>query len=162
MIIPPHWVELARSFRSDVSRVEYRVAVLSEPLPDFPRQFDVVISNLVIEHVEHFRGFIDTISASLKPGGRFLLSMTNPYSAVYRGKVPDYFESGAVGGYVGLKQAGIDVAYHHRTFEDYVRSFRERSLFLEAVIDPPRPHGEPDEVPFFVILDMTFRPLDDS
>ena len=45
-------------------------------------------------------GFITTLSASLKPRGRIVLSLNNPYSALLREKVENYFDSEAVAQYV--------------------------------------------------------------
>jgi hypothetical protein len=50
-----------------------------------------------------------------------VLATNNPYGAVIRRYVADYFSSGAVSPYLGLWEADIKVYYYHRTLEDAVR-----------------------------------------
>jgi len=52
--------------------------------------------------VEDYRGFAATLAAVLKPGGRLVLAFNNPYGAVIRKHVADYFDSGLVSPYLGL------------------------------------------------------------
>jgi hypothetical protein len=50
-------------------------------------------SYLVLNDVAEYRGFAATLAASLKPGGRLVLALNNPYSAVTDRLVTDYFDS---------------------------------------------------------------------
>ena len=72
---------------------------LSRPLPHYRHTFDLIVSNLVLNDVPDYRGFITTLSASLKPSGRIVLSLNNPYSALLREKVDNYFDTEAVAQY---------------------------------------------------------------
>jgi len=78
------------------------VADLSQPLPELSGRFDAVASYLVLNDVEDYRGFAATLAAVLKPGGRLVLAFSNPYGAVIRKHVADYFDSDAVSPYRGL------------------------------------------------------------
>ena len=144
--------------------IEFRVADLSKPLPGFRRCFDLVVSNLVLDDMADYRGFARAMAQVLKPDGRLLLSLDNPYSAVVRDKVVNYFESGAEGPYRGLSAAGIDAPYHHRTLEDSIGAFRDSGFLLRTLVDVlPLDEPSPSEssarsmarrFPYFMILEF--------
>jgi 2-polyprenyl-3-methyl-5-hydroxy-6-metoxy-1,4-benzoquinol methylase len=103
---------------------------LSRPLPHYQHTFDLIVSNLVLNDVPDYRGFITTLSASLKPQGRIVLSLNNPYSALLREKVDNYFDTGAVAQYV-FGPAN----YFHRTMEEYLQAFHAADLVLCRLYD---------------------------
>jgi hypothetical protein len=78
-----------------------------------------------------------TLAAVFKPGGRLALAINNPYGAVIRKHVADYFDSGAVSPYRGLWEAGIKTYYYHRTLEDYLDAFLTAGLHLAKLADIP-------------------------
>jgi SAM-dependent methyltransferase len=134
--LSPRLIEAARKKDPD-SAIDYRVADLSRPLPDDAGRFDVVASYLALNDVAEYRGFITTLAASLRPGGRMVIALNNPYGAVIRRHVADYFESGAVRPYPGLWSAGIRTYYHHRTLQDYLDAFLGSGLSLTKLADIP-------------------------
>lgn len=153
-------VELGRSKGSE-SPIDFRVADLSHPLPEFDGHFDLVAGNYVLNDVPDYRGFIATIASVTKPGGRLVLSLNNPYSAVSREKASNYFDSGAAVVYQGLAQAGIEVYYYHRTMAEYVSAFRENGLLLRSLVDIPPQTDDPEErrnkwnmVPFLMVMEL--------
>ena len=87
-------IELARE-KDPENSIEYRVADLSEPLPEYEEFFDATASRLVLNDVADYRGFVATLAAVLKPGARLVVALNNPYSYVVRKHVADYFDSGA-------------------------------------------------------------------
>jgi SAM-dependent methyltransferase len=129
-------IALARA-RDPGGSIDYQVADLSQPLPDAAERFDAAASYLVLNDVRDFRGFAATLAASLAPGGRLVLALNNPYSAVTDRHVTDYFDSGAVSRYRGLWEAGIRAYYHHRTLEDYLDAFHAGGLRLAKLADMP-------------------------
>jgi 2-polyprenyl-3-methyl-5-hydroxy-6-metoxy-1,4-benzoquinol methylase len=134
---------MARSKTPD-GEIAYRVADLSRPLPENIGPFDVVTSLLVLNDVEDHRSFIVTLTAALKPGGCMVHALNNPYGAVIRKHVADYFDSGAVSPYRGLWAAGIKTYHHHRTLEEYLDAFLAADLHLTKLVDLPGhaiPHG---------------------
>lgn len=62
-------------------------------------------------------------------------ALNNPYGAVIRGHVADYFDSGAMSPYRGLWQAGIKTYHYHRTLQQYLDSFLEEGLELIKLLD---------------------------
>jgi SAM-dependent methyltransferase len=129
-------IGLARA-RDPDGAIDYQVADLSRPLPAAAGRFDAAASYLVLNDVRDYRGFAATLAASLAPGGRLVLALNNPYSAVTDRHVTDYFDSGAVSRYRGLWEMGIRAYYHHRTLENYLDAFHAGGLRLTKLADVP-------------------------
>src|SRR5689334_588672 len=77
--------------RDPVGTSTYRVADLSAPLPEYAAHFDRVACNLALNDVPDYQGCIATLYAVLKPGGRAVFSLNNPYSYIVRKHITDYF-----------------------------------------------------------------------
>lgn len=114
--------------------ITYRAHDLSQSLPEYEGMFDIVASNLVLNDVPDYQGFIATIGRVLKSGGRAVLSINNPYSAVIREKVVNYFDSGQVTLY-NMAKEGVAVYYYHRTMEEYMTTFRDQGFLLRTLRD---------------------------
>jgi 2-polyprenyl-3-methyl-5-hydroxy-6-metoxy-1,4-benzoquinol methylase len=134
MDLSPRLIELARA-RDPGDRISYQVADLSQPLPGHAGRFDAAGSYLVLNDVVNYRGFATTVAATLKPAGRLVLALNNPYGAVVDRKVTDYFDSGAASLYRGLSEAGINARYYHRTLEEYLDAFLSAGLRLAKLAD---------------------------
>lgn len=143
--LSPRLIEHART-RDPSGRITYRVADLSRPLPADIEPFDVIGSYLALNDVERYRPFAATLSAALVPGGRLVLALCNPYSAVLRRHVSNYFDSGATSPYVGLGRLGIHTVIHHRTLEEYLDAFLGAGLRLTKLADLPYPAQGPDNL----------------
>ncbi len=160
----PRLIELARRADPDAGLgIEYAVVDLSQPLPRYRGTFALALGNLVLDDIADHRGFAAGMAEVLESRGRLVLSLNNPYSAVLRGKVASYFESGAVGTYAGLRSAGVDVPFHHRTLEEYIAAFGEAWLLLRRLFDVRRPGGDElpsdqralrESFPWFMILEL--------
>src|SRR2546428_2731477 len=127
--IVPQLIAYARE-RDLTQSITYEVHDLSRPLPHYQQTFDLIVSNLVLNDVPDYRGFITTLSASLKPGGRIVLSLNNPYAALLRGKVDNYFDSEAVPPY-GFGPA----IYLHRTMEEHLHPLHAADFVLCRLYD---------------------------
>lgn len=141
--------------------IDYRVADLSKPLPGFENTFDLVASYFVLNDVPDHKGFISTVSAATKPGGRAVFALNNPYSAVSRQKASTYFESGKVVLYQGLSTLGIHVYHYHRTMGEYVSSFAKGGFLLRKLVEiPPDPEMAPErrvgweQVPYHIVVEF--------
>jgi 2-polyprenyl-3-methyl-5-hydroxy-6-metoxy-1,4-benzoquinol methylase len=115
--------------------IDYRAADLSRPWPRAADSFDAVASYLVLNDVPDYRGFAATLAAVLRPGGRLVLALNNPYGAVVHAHVTDYFDAGAVSVYRGFLPLGIRVYHYHRTLEDYLDAFLGSGLRLLKLAD---------------------------
>lgn len=162
--IAPRLIDYARE-RDPTGAITYLVHDLSKPLPQYRGAFDLVLSNLVLNDLPDYAGFLATLGDVLRPGGRIVLSMNNPYSAVAREKVTSYFDSGAVAPY----NFG-PVTYYHQTMEDYMRACRAAGLLLSGLYDvqmteamvarlPERSRSFPwhslyHRLPFIIILEL--------
>ena len=134
--LSPSLIDQARAKDPD-ERIDYRVADLSQPLPNAVGSFDAAASYLVLNDVADYRGFAATLGAVLRPGGRLVLAFNNPYSAIIDRHVTDYFDAGAISPYRGLWEAGIKAYYHHRTLENYLDAFQAGGLRLTKLADIP-------------------------
>jgi len=127
-------VEVARS-KDLNNKIDFQIRNLSEPIPEFSEQFDLIASNFVLNDVPDYIGFINTLCEMLKPNGRAVFALNNPYSAVGRAKAENYFDSGTSVLYGGMAEAGVKVFYYHRTLEEYITVFRDNGLLLRTLID---------------------------
>ena len=161
--ISPRLIELARA-NNPKAVMDYQVHDLSKPLPQYTQFFDLVVSNLVLNDVYDYRSFASTLGAVTKVGGRLVLSMNNPYSAVMREKVTNYFDSGVSIQYQGLASVGVKVYFFHRTLEEYITAFRDAGFLLRSLSDvgPKEEMMRSDSpiaqkyhhFPFFMILEF--------
>jgi 2-polyprenyl-3-methyl-5-hydroxy-6-metoxy-1,4-benzoquinol methylase len=165
MDISPRLIEIARA-KSPEDAITYGVADLSRPLPDLRGHFDLVASYFVLNDVYDYRGFLATLASALKPGGRLILLMNNPYSFVVRSHISDYFAtSGQAIPYRGLAEQGMKVHFWHRTLEEYLAASFAAGFQLRQLVDVPTPEGsfkrrddtlipEGYHFPFFMILNL--------
>ena len=86
-------VEIGRS-KDPEGQIDFQVADLSQPLPDFESRCDLVACNYALNDVPDYKGFVRTVALVTKPEGRLVLSLNIPYSAALREKAASYFESG--------------------------------------------------------------------
>jgi SAM-dependent methyltransferase len=136
--LAPRLIELAGQKASPVEIV-YRVADLSAPQPELAGCFDAVASYLVLNDVEEYRGFAETLARSLKSGGRAVLGFNNPYSYMLRrGLGSAYFASGSMHP-CGLSSVGVNVSFYHRTLPEYLDAFLDAGLRLTRMVDLERP-----------------------
>ncbi len=165
--VAPQLVAYARE-RDLTQSITYEVHDLSRPLPQYTDTFDLIVSNMVLNDVPDYTGFIATLSRVLKPQGRIVLSMNNPYSALHREKVENYFDSGTATHY-GFGP----VSYFHRTMEEYLHGFHAAGLLLQRLYDvqmtedmvvklPEKNRQFPwfslyHRFPFIIILDLVKR-----
>ena len=137
-------VRIARE-RTQSQSIEYCCFDLSEHPPEhFIGKFDLVVSNLVIDDVPDYVGYIRNVSLMAKQFARIILTKNNPYSAVIRDKVPDYFDSGHAEIYKGMSTAGVKVFYYHRTLEEYINGFHDHGFLLSRLSDMKPPQSALD------------------
>jgi 2-polyprenyl-3-methyl-5-hydroxy-6-metoxy-1,4-benzoquinol methylase len=161
--ISPRLIELARAKDPD-DAITYQVADLSQPLPAYQDHFDLVASYFVLNDVYDYQGFLATLSAALKPAGRLVIFMNNPYSLLIRSHITDYFAAtGQRLPYRGLTEEGVKVYFWHRTLEEYLSASFAAGLQLQRLVDVPTPEGsfrrwsdtlipEGHHFPYFTIL----------
>jgi 2-polyprenyl-3-methyl-5-hydroxy-6-metoxy-1,4-benzoquinol methylase len=138
--IATNLVQLARE-KSPEGRITYQIADLSQPLPVYEQHFDLIVSHLAMNDVPDYQGFLRTLGAVLKPGGRLVFSMNNPYSFVVRGHVTDYFDTGKAFSYRGMAEQGVKVHFYQRTLEQYLAACSAAGLQLQRLVDIPTPEG---------------------
>ncbi|HEX3272490.1 MAG TPA: class I SAM-dependent methyltransferase [Ktedonobacterales bacterium] len=163
--ISPRLIGMARAKDPD-GAITYQAADLSQPLHAHQTHFDLVASYFVLNDVYDYQGFLATLSAALKPAGRLVIFMNNPFSLVVRGHITDYFAaSGRRFPYRGMTEEGVKVFFWHRTMEEYLSASFEAGFQLQRLVDVPTPEGsfkrrsdtlipESYHFPFFTILSL--------
>ena len=157
-------IEIAHR-KAFADQITYQVADLSQPLPVYQGHFDLITSFFVLNDVYDYKGFLATLGSVLKPAGRLVLFMNNPYSFVIRSFVTDYFAHGQAFPYRGLAEAGIKVHFYQRTLEEYLDACFAAGFQLQRLVDVPAPEGSighrKDSLlpkgyhfPFFTILSL--------
>jgi 2-polyprenyl-3-methyl-5-hydroxy-6-metoxy-1,4-benzoquinol methylase len=167
--VSPRLVQLAREKDPNGTMVawrpqgiDYRVSDLSRWLSVEAGRFDVVGSYLVLNDVADYRGFVATMAAALKPGGRAVVSLNNPYAYVVRKGIADYFATGTAHP-SGLAAAGIKVHFYHRTLGEYLDAFLAAGFQLTNLVDVDHPGlgaaraagkvlGKGEQLPRFLVL----------
>jgi len=157
--ISPRLLEHARELEAqDPHGIEFVERDLARGLPSHEGPFDLATSNMMLDDCEDLAGVLRGIADALKPGGRLLLSINNPYALVTRGKVNDYFESGALTQTFGTERAEFEVPFYYRTFEEWVAAIRQARFRLRNLVDvppdPSNPHLPEDPVPKIMLLEL--------
>ncbi len=160
--ISPRLLEHARELEArDPHGIEIVERDLGKGLPAHKGAFDLATANMMLDDCEDLAGVLGGIADALRPGGRLLLSMNNPYALVARGKVEDYFESEALTQTFGTDQAELEVPFYHRTFEQWVAAFRQAGFLLRSLVDVPPDPGDPhlpdDPVPKIMLVELIRR-----
>lgn len=153
-------VEVAR-MKDMADQINYQVADLSQPLPDYEDHFDLVASFFVLNDVYDYQGFLRTLGSSLSASGRLVIFMNNPYSFVTRNFVTDYFAPGLAFPYLGMADIGVKVHFYQRTMEEYLDACFAAGFQLQRLVDVPTPWRwkgsllpEGYQFPYFTILSL--------
>ena len=112
--------------------------------------FDVVLSSMMLMDCEDFEGTVREITRVLKPGGKLFASVCHPcFTAAPSGGgigrqgegldrqvvVSNYFEPKEWDAPI-KPGSGLTVVWHHRTFEDYVKTFIKCGLTIVDLHEP--------------------------
>lgn len=157
--ISPRLLEHARELEAKIPHgIEFVEADLARGLPSHSGAFDLATANMMLDDCEDLAGVLRGIADALKPNGRLLLSMNNPYAVVARGKVDDYFASRTLSQTFGTDQAEFEVPFYYRTFEQWVTAFSQAGLLLHTLVDvppdPSDPHLPDDPVPKIMLIGL--------
>jgi len=161
--ISPRLLEHARDLEArDPHGIEFVQADLARGLPSHTGAFDLATANMMLDDCQDLAGVLCGIADALKPEGRLLLSMNNPYALVARGKVDDYFASGPLTQTFGTGRAEYQVPFYYRTFEEWVAAFKQAGFLLPSLVDVPPEPGDPhlpdDLVPKIMLIELLRRP----
>ncbi len=156
-------LEHARELEArDPHGIEFVESDLGRGLPSHSGAFDLATANMMLDDCEDLAGVLGGIADALRPGGRLLLSMNNPYALAARGKVDDYFASGKLSQTFGTEQAEFEVPFYYRTFEAWVAAFRRAGFLIGRLVDVPPDPGDPhlpdDPVPKIMLVELIRRP----
>ena len=120
-------------------------------LPVASGSFDVVVSCLVLEHVEDLDAALDEVSRVLRPGGRLVLFINHPmFQTPGSGWIDDRIveppeQYWRVGPYlpeamtIEEVDAGVHLPFFHRPLSRYVNGLAARGLFVTRMLEPAPP-----------------------
>ena len=95
-------------------------------LPFLPEAFDRVMSGLVLDHVGDLRSFFLQVAASLRPGGRLILSAIHPDMQRLTGPAVRFTQA-------GREYRTLGTVHEVRSITEAVR---QAGLALECVLEP--------------------------
>ncbi|MGE5141208.1 MAG: class I SAM-dependent DNA methyltransferase [Rudaea sp.] len=145
--ISPRLIAAAREKEEQERRgIVYQVHDLTERMPEYEHRFDLITCNLALDDVPDYRALIENFADMLRRPGRLVLTFNNPYSAVMRELVSNYFDSGQAAIRRGMKAAGVPAVHYHRPLEDYMREFKRHGLLIRTLLDL-RPSAEQLSLP---------------
>ena len=113
-------IELARQKTRD-TKVEFRVADLTKSWPIKNDLHDLIVCNLVLEHVEDLSHIFKEAFRSLQKGGRFYISELHPFRQYQGGKAR--FQRGD-------QVVEVDAHVHH--VSDFLQAAAESGLSLKT------------------------------
>lgn len=132
----PKMVELAR--RRLGGAAEVRQADLGKPL-DFlgDSSLDIVLSPLVLDYVEDWRGAFAEFRRVLRPGGHFIFSVTHPFSDYLYFKSDNYYATELVGcEWKGFHPVKVHMPSFRRPLAALLNTLAEAGFYLERIIEP--------------------------
>ena len=160
--ISPRLLDHARTFEAqDPHEIEFIEADLAQGLPSHQGAFDLATANMMLDDCEDLAGVLGAIADTLKPTGRLLLSLNNPYAIITRGKVDDYFASGPLTQTFGTERAEFEVPFYYRTFEEWVDGVSAGGPLAaqpcRCPTGPIRSASPDDPVPKIMLLELVRR-----
>ncbi len=129
-------VELAKQRLGGAAEV--RQADLGKPL-DFleDSSFDVVLSPLVLDYVEDWRGTFAECYRILRPGGHFIFSLSHPFSDYLYYKSNNYYETELVGSeWRGFAAVRVHMPSFRRPLGALLNPLLEAGFHLEGIVEP--------------------------
>jgi len=73
--------ELLASAKKNYPQIDFKFGNLEVPLPYSPNEFNIVILNMAIHSLENEKTAIENLKAALKPQGKIIVTIPNPYYA---------------------------------------------------------------------------------
>ena len=132
----PKMVELAK--RRLENSADIRLADMSKPL-DFLESdsFDVVLSPLVLDYIEDWRGIFAEFYRLLRPAGHFVFSVHHPFFEYIYYKIENYFETEIVScQWRGFEGVRVEMPSFRRPLNELLNPLSETGFRLEKIIEP--------------------------
>ncbi len=132
-------VDRARSLHPDQA---FHVCDLAKGLPELGREFDIVVSHMVVMDIPEINLLFSDVARALKPGGTFLFTLPHPCffnMKSHKGEDGRWFKK--LTGYLKREVWRIDSFgghnHYHRTISDYVAALSQADLFVFEFYKPP-------------------------
>ena len=123
------------------SHVEFTRADLTKPWPSKNDSHDLIVCNLVLEHIEDLSHIFNEAFRSLQKGGRFYISELHPFRQ-YQGSKARYEQDGRV--------IEVNAFVHH--VSEFLRAAATNNLGLESFNEywHPEDQGKPPRLAVFM------------
>lgn len=139
--------EMLARCQERVPGAEVRIADLTAKWPVDGEGADVLLADLVLEHVEDLGHIASESARVLKPGGRARISELHPWRQ-HEGKAACFDDGGEV---------VRPPAFVHTT-EEYVSAFLGVGFALDALSEPRSPGDPKERPPRLLVLEFTLAP----
>lgn len=152
-------IELAEERTTDVETIQYEQANLENLNQLADGQFDLVISNMVVQDVSDLPAALIELHRVLKSGGYFVFSILHPcfitpesqWEKNKQGeklywKIDDYFKEGQFEQRFGTADP---VFGFHRTVSTYLNTLIKTGFIVEKVVEPKPSREQIDQYPAF-------------
>jgi malonyl-CoA O-methyltransferase len=113
-------LEARRKIRSD--RVFFVIADVTKPWPCKADAFELIICNLVLEHVPNLTPVFAEAFRSLRAGGEFLVSELHPFRQ-YQGTVANF----------RIEQEAVEIEAFVHHLSDFTEAARENGFQLQTI-----------------------------
>ena len=114
-------VEKARA-KVQAENVRFEMADLTQRWPCEADAYDLIVCNLVLEHIENLSHIFSEAQRTLRPGGRFFLNELHPFKQ-YDGKKARFSR--------GAQTVEVDAFVHHTS--DFIGAAMENGLKLTSL-----------------------------
>ncbi len=131
------------------SNVRFSIANIKEKWPYEDQSYDLIVCNLILEHIEDLTWVFSEASRSLGGKGRFFVCELHPFKQ-YQGKQANFFS--------GNLMTEIPAFVHHIT--DYIGAARNNGLALLVLQEwwHEEDQGEPPRLVSFMFEKLSVRP----
>ena len=136
--------------KTNAKRENVNIKFIASPMQQvvFENEFDIIISMAALSYVEDIHGIFKNAGKSLKPGGSFVFSLTDPtFAAIacyYLWDVPEveksYFYSGPEK-WKWDKGDDFDFISYRRPIYEYINALSEHGLLVEKFYQLKRLRG---------------------
>ena len=129
--------------------IEIRQVDLSDPLDMFANEsFDVIVSPLVLDYIQHWDSVFTEFYRMLRPKGNFIFSVLHPFFEQFRyGLQTDYFSVRLIEERWGKRWKKQTVPSYRRSLSDMILALSETGFLLEKIIEPKPIQGSQQKFP---------------
>jgi 2-polyprenyl-3-methyl-5-hydroxy-6-metoxy-1,4-benzoquinol methylase len=142
--------EMVRIAKSTYPDMDFKVADLTQTMPHASGEYDFIVANMLLMHMDNVGTFLSESYRLLKPEGKLIVSVLHPcfneptsqlYKSIFMkltGKNPGTFAYDYYIGATGRYEAHMKtkLTHYHRTLETYSEKFNEAGFAISSMMEP--------------------------